>query len=814
MPRTTKGIVALTTLFSLVVVCALIATQSASLAGDALDPLAKRQQADRSQAGHLLSTFSSTRDSALPGDTIGFIATVDNRSDSTLTNLSVTMAVSDAETLIYLQNSTVAQLHEDGPVSAPPQLSDRPTMIVATLEPGQHVRIEWKMQVSECALRARWINVTFEASTDELDTPPLNKRHYIHPHSSLLHAASKVDYHLDTSKPTPGGAVRHTVRVANTGFVTLPDVAIRLQRSDDAARILPPIADDSRYAVVSPRDGYAGPRQLAGTVDQRGIIAGRDGLPGFPVNVDPSWSNPTDQFTLNKLKPGSVLVFSWTDYVATDASIGTEAESSIVVSIADSTQSSDSVKLTVSPPSNDLQIDIGPADLGRLDGSYLPGEIVTMHVAIVNHTPRDQSGLMVTLDLPFALSYMVDSGSYSDHNYSGSNARRLPDDWIRTGARLPLLRPGQGATIAFKARINEDAAPQDEIEAHAVLRWPSGQEQRVTDRFRIVGASDISLSVAPIEAASAGDEVEYLVRVRNTGQVHLEDVEIGFELTCGVSYVRDSVRFPLGGAFILGGGGAFLSGRVDASMESPTDDDHLVRRVGPMAPGEETAFALKMRIGVDVETGQLAGPRFVTTASTTEMAILQAVMARQETEITIVEPLVTAEDFETRVEEILGRVEDNTNAIRATVSAEDFETRVEEILGDIQGNTEAIGEATVATKDTTEEIKGLAEETRDELINEVNPWDQNIGWIFRWGAFGAAASFFAALVLPFTIWRGLAWLGRRRRRVANPYLAAPATPSLWKRLSQWALTANQACVTPLAMLRRGVRDRISRRGRG
>ena len=710
------------------------------------------------------------------------------------------MAVSDGETLTYLQDSTAAQLHEDGPVSALPQLSSRPTAIVATLEPGQRVRIEWKMQVKECALRARWVNVIFEARTDEVVALPLSKNHYIHPHSNLLHAASKVDYHLNTSTPTPGGAVRHTVRVANTGFVTLPDVAIRLRRSDSAARILPPIADDSRYVVVSPRDGYLGPTQLAGTVDQRGIIAGRDGRPGLPVDVASAWSSSTNGFTLSKLKPGSVLVFSWTDYVATDASIGVEAESSVAVSIAGSTRSRNSAKLTVSTPPNDLQIHVGPADLGRLDASYLPLEVVTMHVTIVNHTSRRQNGLAVSVDLPFALIYVPDSGSYSVHNYIDGNARRLPDDWIHTGTRLPLLAPGQRATIAFRARIGEGAAPQDGIEVHAILQRPNGQEQRVTDRFRIVGVPDISLTVASVGTASAGDEVEYLVRVRNTGQVDLEDVEIGFELTCGMSYVRDSLRFPLGGAFILGGGGAFLVGESESSLESPTDDDHLVRRLGPMAPGEETDFALKMRIGSDVTAGHLAGPRFVTTASTVEAAVLNAVMARQETEIAVVESFVTEETFEARVEEILDDIQINTDAIRANVSVDEFETQVEEILGDIQANTKAIRKATDAVGETAGEV-------RDKLFDE-DPWEQSTGWILRVGGFAALASLVAGLVLPFSLWRGLAWFSRHRQRATRSDLLEPPSPSKWTRSTLWAWATDRcrAGADLLAAARRHVRD--------
>ena len=808
------GTAALAALFSLLALCALITTQSTSSAADALDPLAKRQQPISSQTSYLKSSFSSTRDSALPGDTIGFIATVDNRSDSTLTNLSVTMAVSDGETLIYLQNSTVAQLREDGPVSALPQLNSRPTTIAATLEPGQRARIEWKMQVTECALRDRWINVIFEARTDEVAAPPLNKNHYILPHSNLLHAASKVDYRLDTSTPGPGAAVRHTVRVANTGFVTLTDISIRLQRSDRAARILPPVADDSRYVVISPRDGYSGPLQLAGTVDQRGIIAGRDGLSGLPVNVDPAWSNLTDGgFTLDKLKPGSVLAFSWTDYVAIGASIGAEAESSVAVSIAGSIRSRNSAKLTVSAPPNDLQIDIGPADLGRLDASYLPGEVVTMHVTIVNHTPRDQNSLVVRVDLPFALSYVTDSGSYGAHNYIAGNARRLPDDWIYTGYRLPLLAPGQKAMIAFKARVGEDTGPQDGVEVHAVLQRSSGQERHVTNRFRIVGASDISLRVVSVGTAFAGDEVEYLVRVRNTGQVGLEDVEIGFELTCGMGYVRDSIRFPSGGAFILGGGGAFLVGESDSLTESPTDGDYLVRWLGPMAPGEETDFALKMRIGGDVAPGQLVGPRFVTTASTVETAILQAVMDRQETEITVVEPLVTADEFETRVEEILDRIEGVANETKATAErteglAEDIRetgkntadlvTQTGELANDIKANTEAIGDQTTTIEDTTEA-------TLDTVVENLDPWDQSPGWILRLGGFAALASFVAGAVLPFTLWRAIAWLRERHRRQKNPYLAAPATPPAWRSPSQWWAAAVRASEPLVAALRR-VRD--------
>lgn len=842
MSRTSAYLAALIASLALAVACALLALQPASSANHVANLSPAPHQIDPSQAGYFLVTLHPTRLNALPGDIIGFIAEIRNRNGRALPNLNVTMRVEgDEDSLIYLDDSTFFTLHEDGPALPLQQLGSAPTAVTDTLEPNQDVRIEWKLQVSECALRDRWFNVIFTANAGQIEQQ-VYRRLYIGPHRSVYTGGVTADYRLNTTTPAPGDPVRHTVRIASTSFdPRLADVTVRLEKHDTTDRFLPTVAEDSSYVIFSPRDDRSAPLATPRLADQHVIMSGRSGLPGRLVPVDPAWSAPTGEFTLPRLNPGSVLVFSWTDYVAADAPIGTEVESRVAVSAGSATPTQFTTQLTVSPPRDDLTVDVYPADLRKLGAAYLHGDVVDLHMTITNHTTSDQHGLTAVLDLPFALSYVPASGSYSTRDSVAANARRLPDDWVFTGTSLPTLEPGQSITIAFQAQIGEDVVPQNNIEIRALLHQPNRQTRRATDRFRVVGTPDVSLTIADIGPVAAGDEVEYLVHVLNNGDIDLEDLRVGVEMACDVSYVPSSLLNLSGGVTVVGQGLY-----ADESGSYSSDFDNEVRMYGTMAVGEERIFRLKYRIGDDVAAGTVVGPGFTATAKTAAgTTILARVMAREETEITVVEPLVTSAEFEARVEQLLGEIKKgatktaentdrilalaetareineeikdittatgatateleetssaiqaNTDAIRATVSADEFETQVQEILGDIATNQVAIGEAQVSIAEATEAVGATAEQVRDKLFDE-DPWGQSTQWILRVGGFAALASLIAGLVLPFSLWRGLVWVRRH-------------PPRLEMSVPLWAIDLCRAGATLLATARRSVRDWLDR----
>ena len=117
--------------------------------------------------------------------------------------------------------------------------------------------------------------------------------------------------------------------------------------------------------------------------------------------------------------------------------------------------------------------------------------------------------------------------------------------------------------------------------------------------------------------------------------------------------------------------------------------------------------------------------------------------AREETEIEVVDPLVTAEEFETEVRRIL-------NEISA-------------VADKVQNNTTA--------------IQGQADAILEE-VKDINPWKESFSWIVQWGGFGVLASFLAGLALALPAWEILKWLWRTvgrplgARMVSYDYAAA------------------------------------------
>ena len=777
----THRFVAILMLVSIVVFAVMLPGFATGQVGD------EREQASDVNDIDLLVRVQQSVSEALPGDQVEYTATIENNTGKPQTNLEAIMVVTQqADAMSYVEDSTFIRYHENGPEFPLPPLSRQTTLLAETIAPSQVLQVRWSMKVGSCASRNAWAQVVFRVRTDDLKPPYPDSYLYIAPHTdwwATQHFSAVYD--LNTPTPAPGEAVHHTVRVVNDGFVIFNDVMVHLWADESLDRFLPTVAENSEFTILSDRDGP----------------------PGRSVPLRPMWASPLGRFGLDYLNPGRVLILSWTDYVADDAPVGTVVMPHVGVRMSGSTEWTQlATRFVVSPPRNDFSIKINKDDAGYLTSDRFPGDLVNMRVTISNRTDIPRHDIDVSLDLPSALLYVSGSGAYSTATYLGGNSRQLPDDWIDNGAVLPEIAPGEETTIAFKVRIREDIMPQDGIEVYAVLRSPTGTESRSRAQIDIAKKPDIDMNVRELRAAAPGSVVWFDITVENSGEVPLTDVRFGFEEPCsGMAYIPGTLYIE-SQKFVL---------RDDASVlaQQARGEDVSVE-LGALEPNEKVEISMRFQLADDLMQETVTGPRLIVTGRSTDTTLVPRVLDSTETEITVVPPLVTAEDFEARVEEILGRVEDNTDAIRATVSADEFEKQVGEILGDIQDNTDAIratvsadefekqvGEIlrdievnTNAIKGTTTAIEEQAEEinettkgTLNTVVKGLDPWDQSLWWILRLGGFGALASFAAGLVVPFTIWRGLAWFGRRRRRAANPYLAddgdaiGPTSVGRWMR---------------------------------
>lgn len=762
-------------LFSAVVAILFGALPQSTASEGSAQPL-KSLQTSSTQTTGLVVSFEAPEDAAdvLPGERVKFRVSVENPTSRPQTNFLVGMVVShNVEALEYAARSTFVSRGDRQ--SSLPTLDRRGTRIAETFEPHESVTVEWEMVVSECVARDRWVQVVFVARTDEEGEQRVFKNLYLHPHISLPTHHFTPSYQVDPSSPHPGEAVRHTVRVVNDGYLALDNVVVRVNSHETIDLYLPTVAANSTYYVVPRRGG--------------------EGTP--PVAIDSGRSGPETGFNLDYLNPGQTLVLSWVDYVASDAPVGTAIRPQVDI-LPDQADEWKSVarRLTVSPPKSDLAMSIRSIDPEYLAPSYLPGDRVTMRVTVTNHAVTARDDLHVDLDLPFALSYIPGSTylcvgqgndgdectvAYAVPAYRNGNARRLPDAWLDTSASLPLLAPGETAAITFRAMVLEDAPPQEDVETHTVLRSASRDEHRATTHLDIVRPAEIDVDVDGPTTARSGDEITYEISITNAGQADLSNVAFGIEETCEVKYIPGTLEIHL------------PNGRTERDdtflIDQRREMRDMVYTIGdltawrPNGPGNTVDISLKMRIADDVDPGSTAGPRFIIIADRTSAAVTGTTNVRlrgirEETEIEVVEPFVTAEDFETAVRDILDRIVG--------------------VADETKANTEAIGGQTTTIKKTTET-------TLNTVVENLDPWDQSPGWILRLGGFGALASFVAGAVLPFTLWRAIAWLREQRQRRENPYLAAPATPPVWRSPSQWWAVAGRAS-EPLAAALRRVRD--------
>lgn len=807
MQRTVLRIVPLAALLISAAVAILFGALPQSTASERSLQPQKPLRTPLTQTAGLVVVFESPDDAAdvLPGERVKFRVSVENPTSRPQTNFLVGMVVShNLEALEYVDRSTFVSRGDRQ--SSLPTLDRRGTRIAETFEPHESVTVEWEMVVSECVARDRWVQVVFVARTDEEGEERAFRNLYLHPHTSLPTHHFTASYQVDPRSPHPGEAVRHTVQVVNDGYMALDNVVVRVNSHETIDRNLPTVAANSTYYVV-PRRGGEGTS---------------------PVAIDSGWSGPETGFNLDYLNPGQTLVLSWVDFVTGDAPVGTVVRPQVDIR-PDQADEWKSVarQLTVSPPKSDLAMSIRSIDPEYLAPSYLPGDRVTMRVTVTNHAATARGDLHVDLDLPFALSYLsgsaylcVGQGNDSDEcdaayavpAYRNGNARRLPDAWLDTSASLPLLAPGETAAITFRAMVLEDAPPQEDVETHAVLRFAGRDEHRATTHLDIVRPAAIDVEVDGPTTAESGDEVTYKVSITNTGRADLTNVTFGLEETCEVRYIPGT-----------------LEADRDYLIDQRREMRDIVYTIGDLAawrpngPSNTVDISLKVQIADDVDPGSIDGPRFIIITDRTGAAVAGTTNVslrgiREETEIEVVEPFVTVEDFETAVRDILDRIEGVAKETKDTAGrTEDLAKDIRETGEKTAGLTNQTRELAGKIKANTTAIEGQAGAILVEVRN-ANPWGLGWKWVLLWGAFGVLASLVAGFVVwvvvppPPTLWRVPAWLSERRQRRRNPSLAVPATPPAWRSPGLWWPAAVRASEPLVAALRR-VRDWINGRRR-
>ena len=762
------------------------AVSPAAISGQAGEPDDQREAVDDIRLAVKLE--QSVRE-ASPGEKVEYTATIQNKTGTPQTNLSMEMLiVADGDAMSFVAESMFVRYSEDGPEvpwGTPRSRLGTPLEdltkfvfpdIAQIVASDQTIQIHWNLQVDECVLRNRWVQVGVAALTDETERRAVaDVQTYIMPHTDIMatrHFSATHDVY--PGNPAPGETVRHAIRIVNDGYVILDNWLVHVVH-DTGSSTFPLVAEDASFYIISKRGGTPA------------RIVSKDGR---------WWGHPQGGFSLDYLNPGNVLVLQWTEYIAPDVPIGTTVERYFSVETESGPPPQQIAhEFTVSPARSDLSVEIETADPGYLEPTYEAGDLIRMRIIITNRTMTAHSDIRATLDLPSAVSYVNGSGAYATPRFKADNSRRLPDTWIDDGAALPTIEPGDTTTITFKVEVGDNVSPQENLDMYATLRSPSNPDLHAGTQVDVAKEPGIDITLRDEEPVDPGGQVTFNITVRNSGQVPLIGAKFGVEETCsGIDYVPGTLWIESGESVW----------RDDAAMlqqQAQGDDISIPLGDGDLDPGETFRIDMTFQVAGDLEPGTVAGPQFIVTAKSPDTVLVPWDLGVSQTEIVVAAPaesFVTAEELEAARDAILHQIKSIAQETQAKTDAIDDKTDA------LDEKTDELSETTDALSETIDALNSSAVEIRDKLFAE-NPWDQGLGWIVRVGGFAALASFVAGIVLPFTLGQGIARFRERRRRRNNPYFPAPATPPAWRSPGQWRAAAGRASELPVAALRR-VRD--------
>lgn len=150
------------------------------------------------------------------------------------------------------------------------------------------------------------------------------------------------------------------------------------------------------------------------------------------------------------------------------------------------------------------------------------GEAFAYRAEFTNTSEYVLKNARVVIDYPDAF----DLRSADPEVFSNNNIWRFDD-----------LAPGEEQAIEINGALDSEAGKSEEFKFQFGLVEPNGQFNPQVEKINMILVTnpEISLELEAPETAAAGEDVEYVVKVKNTSEVDIEDLEIGLEFSGGAT---------------------------------------------------------------------------------------------------------------------------------------------------------------------------------------------------------------------------------------------------------------------------------------
>jgi uncharacterized repeat protein (TIGR01451 family)/fimbrial isopeptide formation D2 family protein len=263
---------------------------------------------------------------------------------------------------------------------------------------------------------------------------------------------------------------------------------------------------------------------------------------------------------------------------------------------------------------------VTPEVAGGSDGIVDPGDVLRYTIVVSNFGATPASGVTLADAVPANTTYVADSVTLN-----GSPAGR-PDGGISPlvagipvnapGAASGVIPAGQSAVVTFEVRVDAGTAPGTLISNQGVVHSnEQADEPTDADGIDANGDQPTTIVVGSVQqlaitkevfvvgggAATAGAELEYVIRVLNNGSLPATDV-----------LLTDNLDDPVAGQLHYVAGSATLNGSAGGvSFSAPTVTADYSSVYGDMAPGATAV----LRFRATLDPGLAIGTTVTNTAA-------------------------------------------------------------------------------------------------------------------------------------------------------------------------------------------------------